>query len=373
MQRILVVDDDAGLRDVLRSILERVGHAVDTAADGTEALARTLSSDYDAAIVDYQIPVPNGLEVLNRLREVQPKCVRLLMSGTLDIPVIVEAVNRGEIARVIPKPFDRQHILEALDGAIEGRARLREVYIESLREGFDQQRRQLEECLSSNALTLALQPIVRAVDHQVMGYEALLRSTHAGFDSPLAVIAAAEAHRMLGRLADQVAECVARVLAVMPSEASLFINAHPAELNDIEQVRRRLEPLGQYASRVVVEITERADVLQIMNWRHAVEFLTGAGFRIAVDDLGAGYNSLSVLAELHASFVKVDMTIARGIDSDRRKQRLCELLVSVAKATQAQLIVEGIETQAEAATVTRLGADLLQGYLFGRPTVGLFG
>ncbi|MHB8816069.1 MAG: EAL domain-containing protein, partial [Steroidobacteraceae bacterium] len=79
------------------------------------------------------------------------------------------------------------------------------------------------------------------------------------------------------------------------------------------------------------------------------------------------------LAELHPAFAKVDMTIVRNIDTDMRKQRLVELLSHVAKATQAQLIVEGIETQAEAAVVTRLGADYLQGYLFGHPTVGLFG
>lgn len=373
MSRILVVDDDAGLRDVLSAILLRLGHEVDTAADGTEALTRTLGADYDAAIVDYQIPPPNGLDVLNRLREIQPKCVRLLMSGTLDFPVVVDAVNRGEIARVIPKPFDRQLILSALESALEGRAKLREVYIGSLRDGFDQQHRQLEECLLSGALTLALQPLVRAIDYSVIGYEALLRSRHPGFDSPLAMISAAEAHGMIGRLADAVAGCVERVLTVMPADALLFMNSHPAELNDLEQVRRRLEPLAAHASRIVVEITERADVLQIMNWRHAVEFLTQAGFRIAVDDLGAGYNSLSVLAELRAAFVKVDMTIARDIDSDTRKQRLFELLVSVAKATQAQLIVEGIETHAEAEMVTRLGADFLQGYLFGRPTIGLLG
>ncbi len=370
---ILVVDDDAGLRDVLRSILLRTGHEVETAADGAEALAKAASAAYDAAIVDYQIPPPNGLDVLSRLRESQPLCVRLLMSGTLDLPVVVDAVNRGEIARVIRKPFDRQMIVDALDGAINGRAKLRDVYIGSLQEGFDRQRRQLEEYLASEKLTLALQPIVHAGDCAVMGYEALLRGAHPGFDSPLAVISAAESHGMLGRLADRVAGCVERVLTVMPAGASLFLNAHPAELTEVSEVRRRFERLAPWANRIVIEITERADVLQIMNWRRTVELLTDAGFRVAVDDLGAGYNSLSVLAELHAAFVKVDMSIARNIDSDSRKQRLVELLGAVAKATQAQLIVEGIETQAEAAAVTRLGADFLQGYLFGHPTVGLFG
>ena len=373
MSRILVVDDDAGLRDVLRSILLRIGHEVETAVDGTEALAKAVSADYDAAVVDYQIPPPNGLDVLNRLRDMQPRCVRLLMSGTLDLPVVEDAVNRGEIARVIRKPFDSQSFISALDGAITGRAKLRDAYIGAQREGFDRQRRELEECLSSSMLTLALQPVVRAGDSAVVGYEALLRSRHPAFDTPMALICAAESLGMLGRLADRVAECAAHILTVMPADSSLFINAHPAELADEAEVRRRFGRLAPWAGRIVIEITERADVLQITNWHDVVDFLTGAGFRIAVDDLGAGYNSLAVLAELHPAFAKVDMTIVRNIDTDMRKQRLVELLSHVARATQAQLIVEGIETQAEATVVTRLGADYLQGFLFGHPTVGLFG
>jgi EAL domain-containing protein (putative c-di-GMP-specific phosphodiesterase class I)/ActR/RegA family two-component response regulator len=373
MSRILVVDDDAGLRNALHLILSRIGHEVDMAVDGTEALARAVSADYDAAVVDYRIPPPDGLDVLNRLRDIQPTCVRLLMSGTLDLPVLEDAVNRGEIARVIRKPFDTQSFVTALDGAITGRARLRDVYIGAMRDGFDRQRRQLEECLSSDTLTLALQPIVHAGDSAVAGYEALLRSKHPAFDTPLALICAAESQDMLGQLADRVAERAARILAVMPADLSLFINAHPAELSDADAVRRRFERLRPWAERVVIEITERTDVLQIMHWDHAVDFLTGAGFRIAVDDLGAGYNSLSVLAELHPAFAKVDMTIVRNIDSDMRKQRLVELLAHVAKATQAQLIVEGVETAAEAAVVRRLGADYLQGFLFGHPVTDLLG
>ena len=80
-----------------------------------------------------------------------------------------------------------------------------------------------------------------------------------------------------------------------------------------------------------------------------------------------------MLAELRPAFAKVDMTIARDIDSDIRKQRLVELLSQIARATQSQLIVEGIETEAEAAVVTRLGADYLQGFRFGRPVIDLFG
>jgi len=99
--------------------------------------------------------------------------------------------------------------------------------------------------------------------------------------------------------------------------------------------------------------------------------VTEMGFSIAVDDLGAGYSSLSVLAELQPRFIKVDMSIVRGIDTEPRKQRLVDLLTRFAEATGATLIAEGVETTEEAEALRSCGAHWLQGYLFGRPSAEL--
>jgi EAL domain-containing protein (putative c-di-GMP-specific phosphodiesterase class I) len=281
---------------------------------------------------------------------------------------VMQAINRGEVSRVVAKPFSRQAILEAIDDAVAARARLEELCIGARSDTFGVQRRQLEECLSGQVLTLALQPIVTASDRRVYGYEALMRSSHPVLDSPTRVIAAAEAHAMLDRVADRVAQCAAAVLKTLPESANLFINVHPGELADAEAVRFRYEQLRPWARRVVLEITERSYVLENNTWRDAVDSLIGAGFRVAVDDLGSGYNSLSVLAALRPQFMKVDRSIVEQIERDDRKQRLVELLVLFAKATGTQLVVEGIETEEEAAVVKRMGADLLQGFLYGKPT-----
>ena len=368
MPRILIVDDDSDVRHMLSLVLQRSGYEIEEAEDGSEALRKATKNSYDAAIVDYQMPPPDGLELLTQLRDVQPRCVRILMSGALDLPVVMNAINRGEISRVVQKPFSRQTMLGALGESIAARARLEELCVGARSDSFEEQRRHLEECLSGDILTLALQPIVAAGNGSVKGYEALLRSSHAVLDTPLRVIAAAEAHDMLGRVADRVALCSARWLETLPEHINLFINVHPGELADVEQVRRRLQGLEKWSGRIVIEITERSHVLQMESWRSALDFLTGAGFRIAVDDLGAGYNSLSVLAELRPAFMKVDMSIVRHIEQDERKQRLLELLSLFARATSTVLIVEGIETEAEAAVVRRIGADLVQGFLFGRPS-----
>ena len=368
MTRVLVVDDDSGLRSALRVLLRRASYEVDEARSGVEVLHKIGTSSYDVAVVDYQMPPPDGLKILGRLRELQPRCLRVLMSGALDLPVVMSAINRGEVARVLAKPFRRELILSTIEEAIAARSRLEELCVGARSEGFEEQRRHLEECFSDDRLTLALQPIVAATDETVRGYEALLRSRHDKLDTPTRILAAAETQQMLGRLADCVAMHAARWMRTLPPGVDLFLNMHPAELADVSDVQRRFAALQPWAERVVLEITERGHLLELTDWRNTLNTLTAAGFRFAVDDLGSGYNSLSILAEVQPAFVKVDMSIIRNIDREERKQRLVELVARFAKATNCQVIVEGVETVEEAVAVKRIGVDLLQGYLFGRPS-----
>lgn len=368
MMRVLIVEDDPNLRSVLTTAMERKGYEVIEAGDGMEAKNRIGAVDYDVAIVDYQLPPPDGLEVLRQLRAMQPRCIRVLMSGALDLPVIMDAVNRGEVSRLVAKPFHLDALFDALEEALRERTRLEHLYSRTHHEAMERQRRELEGCFSERRLQLAVQPLVEAATGAIHGYEALLRSRHPTLDSPTQVIAAAEAHGMLGRLADWVAAAAASWLRRLPTHLILFINAHPNELSDLTAVKRRFEPLRASAHRLVIEITERSNVLEQTDWRHAIDWLSQHGFRIAIDDLGSGYNSLSVLSELRPAFMKVDMSIVRHIDREEHKQRLVELLAQFAQATGSRLVLEGIETEAEAATARRLKVDLLQGYLLGRPS-----
>ncbi len=293
------------------------------------------------------------------------------MSGALDLPVVMNAVNRGEVTRLIAKPFHLGTLFAALDEALAERARLEQVYTRTGADILLRERCDLESCFSGCLLQLALQPLAEAGTGAVRGYAALLRSRHPSLDSPLRVMGAAEQHGLLDRRADRVGEAAAGWLAQLPAPLMLFINAHPDELADLPAVRQRLAPPLDSASRLVIEITERSGVLERTDWPDAIVWLTEAGFRIAIDDLGSGDNSPAVLAELQPPFLKVDMGIVRHIDREERKQRLVELLSRFAQASDSRVVLEGIETDAEATTAHRLGVDLLQGELFGRPSLTL--
>lgn len=368
MRRVLVVDDEPLIRKAISRLLSKRGYSVVVAADGHEAMREADQMPFDVALVDYEMPGRNGLKVLSELRERQPACIRVLMTGRRDFPIVVAAVNRGEIMRVVQKPFEPNELVELLEDAYA--SRLRWVDVQKLQQrAVDQlERAMFEQCLSGGYLRLALQPIVRP-DGALFGYEALLRSSHPVLDGPLSVLSVAENSNMLNELGRVVAERAAELFPSLEREAVLFLNLHPSQLNDPRLISHTLAPILDYAHRCTIEITERRPLNETPDWELVVDQLQTAGFHIAVDDLGSGYNSLSILADLQPTYIKVDMGIVRDIDREPRKQRLVDLLAKFADATSAQLLAEGVETVEEAHCLQTCGAHLFQGYFFGKPRV----
>jgi EAL domain-containing protein (putative c-di-GMP-specific phosphodiesterase class I) len=327
---------------------------------------------FDAALVDYKLPGLDGLEVLQRLRELQPRCVRMLMTGELVLPLVVTAVNVGKVSRVIEKPFEANTLVETLADALTNQKRLTTM-LQKQRGGGIHERRQLTEVLEGSDLRLALQPIVKADTGRVFGYEMLLRSKHPVLDGPGPVLAAAERHGMHRELGSVVVARAAEWLMRLPGDARLFMNLHPHELLDSNSLCTRMEVLHMWADRIILEITERSNIGENFSWEGALERVKDMGFQIAVDDLGSGYAALSMLAELQPQFMKIDMSIIRDVDTDDHKRRLVDLLCSFAEATDSRVVAEGVETKAEAAALTDAGVDLLQGFLFGEPQLNLVG
>ena len=126
--------------------------------------------------------------------------------------------------------------------------------------------------------------------------------------------------------------------------------------------------LSQVASRVVLEITERAALDHVSDVRTRIASLRALGFRIAIDDLGAGYAGLSSFAQLEPEVVKIDMSLVRDIHLHATKRKLVRSLTSLCADLGLTLVTEGIECAAERDTLVDMGCELLQGYLFARPS-----
>jgi DNA-binding NtrC family response regulator len=119
--RILCIDDEPGIQRMVRNALERDGHVVTEALGCTAGRLLVEAGGYDLALVDRRMPDGDGLDLLSLLRARMPGCIRVLMTGFLDLEAVMGAINNAEVHRVIEKPFDsqrlRQELRELLDDA----------------------------------------------------------------------------------------------------------------------------------------------------------------------------------------------------------------------------------------------------------------
>jgi EAL domain-containing protein (putative c-di-GMP-specific phosphodiesterase class I) len=122
---------------------------------------------------------------------------------------------------------------------------------------------------------------------------------------------------------------------------------------------------------VVLELTERASLDRVAGLQTRMAKLRELGFRIALDDLGAGYAGLSSFTLLQPDYVKLDASLIRSVDASPQKRSIVRAMLQLAAGDlNLKAICEGVETAAERDTLVALGGDLLQGYLFARPNRG---
>ncbi|MCA9639849.1 MAG: EAL domain-containing protein, partial [Myxococcales bacterium] len=216
------------------------------------------------------------------------------------------------------------------------------------------------------SLWMAFQPLVSAKQRTVFGYEALLRTQGCSLYEPAAVLTAAERLNAVWALGRAIRAHVARQLARTEASSVMFVNLHPWDLMDPELFAEDA-PLTAYAERVVLEITERAALDRVHDTQGRVGLLRSFGFRIAVDDLGAGYAGLASFAQLEPDIVKLDISLVRGIHGSLVKRRLVSSMVTLCQELGALVVAEGIETEAERDVLVDLGCDLLQGFRFAKP------
>jgi EAL domain-containing protein (putative c-di-GMP-specific phosphodiesterase class I) len=216
-------------------------------------------------------------------------------------------------------------------------------------------------------LYFVYQPIIRWSTRSVMGYETFVRSSEPSLADSQALFDAAD---RLGRLHDLGrairADCVEPV-AKGAREPLLFVNLHELDLLD-ETLYARNTALSAVADRVILEISERARLETVSDVPRRIRDLRTRGFRIAIDDVGAGYAGLTGFAMLEPDIVKFDVGLVRDVDHALGKRRLMRSIITICRELGIQVIAEGVETRAELETLVDLGCDTLQGYLFARPS-----
>ena len=232
----------------------------------------------------------------------------------------------------------------------------------------------LAAALDAGVLTVHYQPLVRLADRRAVGVEALVRWTDPvrGVLSPAEFVPVAEQAGLIGRLGEFVFDRACREVAELCRRLGrpllLSVNVSGAELTDPDypaRVQAVLDATGWPAASTVLEVTETLVDADSPAALRVLELLRERGLQVAIDDFGTGWSALSRLDALPADHLKLDRGFVSSITTSERRARLVHSVVDLSHAVGLELVAEGVETEAEAATLTAMGCRYAQGHLFG--------
>jgi EAL domain-containing protein (putative c-di-GMP-specific phosphodiesterase class I) len=238
--------------------------------------------------------------------------------------------------------------------------------------------KELQKIMRNNALDTFFQPILNLKTGETIAYEALNRPAASNLFPNTE-----EFYEFVGQ-SNQVFlfECFCRNISlkrfmdrfkdnVIPGTSLLFINIHPNVLLDSNyhsgETLQLLSELGIEPKQVVFELTEKSAVTDVTLFEKVLANYRSQGFRIAIDDVGSGYNSLKRLIYLKPEFIKLDKSLIQNIDQNLEQQQLVKLIIEYAKQSSTEIIAEGIERMEELVFICEFGVHYGQGYALGKP------
>jgi EAL domain-containing protein (putative c-di-GMP-specific phosphodiesterase class I) len=367
---VLLIDDEQQVLTAYARVLRAAGFDVTTLPNGGLVERALGEAAFDVVVCDIRMPGMTGIDILRAVRARDPDLPVILMTAGGDLTSAVEAVEHGAL-RYLLKPIAPATLTQSASDAIRLRrlALTQRRAVELYGNAAAHETAELELSASFDralsTLCLEYQPIVHWANRSVFAYEALARSGEPALAVPDALFNAAE---KLDRLFD-VGRRVRRQAAenLRNSDVScLFVNLHPRDLED-DELLSSSAPLSRFAARVVLEVTERASLTEISDLRVRLASLRRMGFRLAVDDLGAGYAGLTWFSKLEPDVVKLDMALTRAIDSEPTKQKLVRSIARLCSDLGMRVVGEGVETAAERDALVEAGCELLQGFHFAKP------
>jgi diguanylate cyclase (GGDEF)-like protein len=229
----------------------------------------------------------------------------------------------------------------------------------------------LRVALREGHLRIAYQPVFDLADRRMIGSEALLRWTHPerGPIPPAEFIPIAEQSGLIVPMGQWVMNTACADMWSLQRDYGMDVSVNVSARQLVgghfaDWVEEVLQRTGLPPHALTVEVTESALMDDISAIRTAFDRLRSRGVKVAIDDFGTGYSSLARLQQLPVDVIKLDRAFVAGVDSRVEARNMAAAILQLSAAIGAEMIAEGVETEAEAATLLDLGYTAAQGYLF---------
>jgi EAL domain-containing protein (putative c-di-GMP-specific phosphodiesterase class I) len=366
---ILIVDDEPAICQLLVILLTSHGYMTKVAFTGRQAL-EFVTPDIDLILLDMVLPDAQGMKICQQLKS---------NSQTRNIPIIIISGKQRKYDRIeslcfgaedyVTKPFESEELLARMDTV------LRHQHLRSIEGTHPQDQEticELKRIIDEESVNVCFQPIYFLKPMRLLGMEMLSRpQTGSAMANPEIFFRNALKYgvyyevEMIGwRKAIKMAS------ELFDGRQKLFLNCDPylVESDKFKTVKDIFNSFGMCCNETFLEITERSAVSVFDVFYERLRDYRQDGFKIAVDDMGAGYSSLESIVEIRPEAVKLDRHIVNGVGGNRYKSSIIKLLVAFCRENDVICVAEGIETKQDFDALIDLGVDAGQGYYLSRPT-----
>lgn len=370
--RVLVADDDSGVVDVLRALIQNEPDLqfVGSANDAEGAIALAVKERPDVALVDVRMPGGGGIRAAREITRRCPPTKVIALTAHEDNETVIAIMGAGAHAYV-PKGESTERILREIHRpAGEGHARAdtgvgvwggaRETGPRRPGSRRSEQQSRIRDVLNGDALSAAFQPIFEAETGAVAGVEAVTRVARLPVRGLDAWLAEAEAVGLLLDFELAATRVALGNLPLVPGSAFLALKASPSTVLD-PMFRETL--LDGPTERIVVELTEHAPIDDYGTLNDVLATLRSEGVRLAVADAGAGVASLGRVVMLAPDLLKIDRLLTDTVDRDETRHAVVAAVTACAAQLGARTIAEDVTSKSQLDELTRLGVDLVQGSL----------
>jgi EAL domain-containing protein (putative c-di-GMP-specific phosphodiesterase class I) len=230
----------------------------------------------------------------------------------------------------------------------------------------------VKKVISKKDIKLLAQPIIDVATKEIKAVEMLTRGpVGTVLESPLQLFSVARQTGLLYELELLVIEKVFEQVKATRCRQDIFVNCTPLTLSNIRFIGDLKIKMEKYKNispkQITFEVTENDSIEGLKNFIYNIKMLRLMGYKIAMDDTGAGYSSLSIISEIMPDIIKIDRSVIQNIDKNSVKESMLQGIMLIAREAGSIVVAEGIENEAEASVLTRNKVDLAQGFFYARP------
>ncbi len=376
--RLFVLDDDESVNFTICAIARTAGFETLSATDARSFFARLDDFQPTHLVIDLQIPEVDGIETLKQLAGLSCECNLIISSGlegrVLDAAARIAREKGLRLSGILPKPFSANELKKML---LQSRAETSPGALQSEQQQRSTAYTELSRAINQNEITPHFQPKIACGSGELVGFECLARWQHPsqGMIYPDAFIPLAERSGLIGPLSRVVfsqAMCWLSENFASP-DVKLALNMSARLLAEADTPLWLVSQCHHYSidpRQIILEVTETSS---LENPELVLEYLTQLrikGFSLSIDDFGVGYSSLTQLARLPFSEMKVDKSFVMTAPQSQESRKIVEAIVGLAHTLGLTVTAEGVEDAWTLGMLGDIGCDAAQGFYITRPMSG---